>query len=179
MPLRTLIRNAFGLQLEEQLAGGPEWVSDARFDISAKAEAARPSIEHRRLMLQALLRERFQLAVHTESRELPVYALTVARAHGRLGDRLKRSDADCDELAARMQRGEVPAQPVGSPPLYGMRMQGGNLEISCMPLQTLVSNLISSVNRTVLDRTGLKRNFNCNSSGTVGQLLTGICPRFL
>src|SRR5688572_10681149 len=60
MPIRLLIRNAFGLQLEEQLVGGPEWVSSARFDISAKAEAARPSIEHRRLMLQALLRDRFK-----------------------------------------------------------------------------------------------------------------------
>lgn len=134
MPLRTLIRNAFGVQLDELLVGGPEWVNSARFDISAKAENPRPSIEHRRQMLQALLQERFKLAVHTESRELRIYILVLARADGRLGPRLTRPTIDCDDLAARMQRGEVPPQKAGQPPLHGMRMMGGRLEISYMPL---------------------------------------------
>lgn len=160
MPLRILIRNAFGLQLDEQLAGGPDWVNAARFDISAKAENPRPSIEHRREMLQALLKERFKLVVHSETRQLPIYSLVVARADGSLGPQLTRPTVDCDALADRMLRGEVPPQPAAQPPLHGMRMQGGKLEISCMPLQMLISNLTSSVGRMVVDRTGLTGNFN-------------------
>ena len=160
MPLRTLIRNAFGLGLDAQLAGVPEWVESARFDISAKAENPKPTVEHRRQMLQALLKERFKLVAHTESRELPVYSLVLARADGQLGPRLKRPAVDCDDLAARMQRGEVPPQRAGQPMFHGMSMSGGKLEIACMPLQTLIGTLMSSVQRPIVNRTGLSGNFN-------------------
>jgi uncharacterized protein (TIGR03435 family) len=64
------------------LAGLPEWVdsAEARFDIEAETPA--PLSEDRcRLMLQALLADRFRLAAHRESRTIPVYELVVAK-HG-------------------------------------------------------------------------------------------------
>ena len=58
---------------------GPSWLSDGRFDIVAKAGGPAPE-DHLRLMLQALLAERFKLALHSQSKELPAYALTVAKS---------------------------------------------------------------------------------------------------
>jgi len=89
-PLRQLITFAYGLQ-PQQLAGGPSWLDSDRFDITAQAEGnISPTPPGgppgpAQLMLQRLLTERFGLVVHTEAREMPVYALTVARGDGQLG----------------------------------------------------------------------------------------------
>jgi uncharacterized protein (TIGR03435 family) len=71
-----------------RIAGGPEWVDSARFDIEAKAEnsldmshtydAGAAHLEKRR-MVQALLADRFKLATHPETRELPIYTLVVSK----------------------------------------------------------------------------------------------------
>jgi uncharacterized protein (TIGR03435 family) len=60
-----------------QLFGGPGWLGSDRFDLEAKAEAANEN--QLRQMLQTLLAERFQLVVHRETREMPVYALMVGK----------------------------------------------------------------------------------------------------
>ena len=76
---------------ESQLAGLPDWGSSERFDIVAKAErefprtGERPSVPQ--LMVRSLLEERFKLVAHRETRDLPAYALVVARSDGRLGPR--------------------------------------------------------------------------------------------
>src|SRR3954469_6463635 len=64
--LRQVIRNAYNLQ-DFQIAGGPGWVDSDRFDIVAKAEGE-PKPEERRLMMQALLAERFNLTTHRETK---------------------------------------------------------------------------------------------------------------
>lgn len=51
-------------------------------------------------MLQALLAERFGLAVHRDTREMPIYALVLARQDGRLGPQLRRSSVDCQAMSA-------------------------------------------------------------------------------
>ena len=109
---------------------------------------------------QALLDQRFQLAAHSEARELDVYALVRMTGDATLGQRLQRPTVDCDELAARMQRGEAPVRSASEPPLHGMRMQSGTLQVGCMPLGVLLSTLTTAVNRPVLDRTGLEGDFN-------------------
>ncbi len=84
-PLRGLIMDAYEIDQRMQLTGGPAWIETARFDIEAKApdNADRPTV-HR--MLQALLAERFQLAVHHETKEMPVYFLVVAKGGPKLRD---------------------------------------------------------------------------------------------
>jgi uncharacterized protein (TIGR03435 family) len=77
-----------------RILGGPKWLDSTRFDIEAKmddAEAAQLKAldyEHRRIqaqaMFQQLLAERFQLKVHSETRELPVYALVVTKKGAKL-----------------------------------------------------------------------------------------------
>ena len=46
-------------------------------------------------MLKALLADRFKLKLHTEKREMPIYALLLAREDGQLGGTITRPTADC------------------------------------------------------------------------------------
>src|SRR4029453_5435590 len=80
--LRLLIRNAYQLQ-DFQIAAPPPWINSERYDIVAKAEDGTPpetpSLDRTgpsriQLMIRSLLAERFQLVVHDETRELPMYA---------------------------------------------------------------------------------------------------------
>ena len=57
---------------------GPDWIDETRFDVNATIPAG-VSRDEFPVMLQELLRERFQMKAHREQREFPVYALTLAR----------------------------------------------------------------------------------------------------
>src|SRR5580658_5202762 len=88
--LKRCIRGAYDVQ-ESQIVGGPKWVDEDRYDIDAKA--AGPAGDHDLMaMLQSLLAERFKLAFHRETRQLPGYALVV----GKSGLKAKRSQPDAD-----------------------------------------------------------------------------------
>jgi uncharacterized protein (TIGR03435 family) len=75
--LRNCILQAYGVK-GYQLTGGPNWIATDRFDVSAKATGPAGKLEMM-TMLQGLLVERFQLAFHRESKEIPVYFLTVSK----------------------------------------------------------------------------------------------------
>lgn len=85
--LQSCVRWAYGLR-DYQLTA-PAWTATERYDIVAKAAGPAP-VDQLRLMLRALLAERFQLALHRENRELPVFALMVAKN----GPKLHASTAD-------------------------------------------------------------------------------------
>jgi uncharacterized protein (TIGR03435 family) len=85
IPLRNLIYSAFGVP-SWALSGGPSWLDTDVFDIIATIPANTP-VSSINAMLQALLSERFQLKVHKETRDFPVYALVVLKD----GSRLKAS----------------------------------------------------------------------------------------
>ncbi len=92
--LTDLVVDAYGVQ-RYQVVGGPEWArGSVRFAVMAKAPFV-PSRDQMRVMVQRLLAERFALRVHHETRELPVYALGLARDDGRLGKQIARSTVDC------------------------------------------------------------------------------------
>jgi uncharacterized protein (TIGR03435 family) len=78
VPLRLMIMVAYQLKTE-QIVGGPDWMNTDRWDMNAKAEKPSTSDELH-LMLQDLLAERFQLKFHRETKELPVYVLSVDKA---------------------------------------------------------------------------------------------------
>jgi uncharacterized protein (TIGR03435 family) len=114
-------------------AGGPKWIDSDRFDIVAKADrdwqanpnGPPPALA---LMLQTLLAERFKLAVHNDRRDMPIYALVLARRDGKLGPQLRVSATDCAALmAATRARGGPPTPPApGERPPCGLRMFPGN-----------------------------------------------------
>jgi uncharacterized protein (TIGR03435 family) len=82
--LRRLIQSAFGVN-DFQIVGGPGWLGTDKFDIEAKADvsAVTGHVDYGP-MLQALLKDRFQLKFHRETRELPVYSLVTAKGAPKL-----------------------------------------------------------------------------------------------
>jgi len=79
--LGTCIKFAYGVQDSQVL--GPEWLQSEHFDILAKADS--PVAEDQlKLMMQALLADRFKLSFHRQSKELSAYAMTVAKGGAKL-----------------------------------------------------------------------------------------------
>lgn len=76
-----------------QITGGPAWINNDRFDMNAKAE--RPSTPAElHLMLQDLLADQFKLRFHPETKELPVYVLTVDKGGPKLQPHQAQSAGD-------------------------------------------------------------------------------------
>ena len=177
--LRQLIRTAYDLQ-EYQIASGPGWLATDRFDIVAKADGAGQGDPFQaekdggpsrgQLMLRTLLAERFKLVVHTEARELPIYALMPARSDGRFGPQMQRSPRDCDAPNAD-KAGD--ASPPGAPPPCGMRAFPGTILAGGATLAELAKALSTLAGRVVLDRTGLADRFAFTLRWTPDQIPPG------
>jgi len=158
VPVKELIRLAYHVQ-DFQISGGPGWIDSDHYDIEAKmdpsaAEQLQKLSQDERMhatgqMLQALLAERFQLKLHRESREFPIYALVVAKngpkLHGAVpGDTYPNGIKGPDGIAHA-----------------GMMMMGrGQLTAQALPISSLVQMLSSQLSRTVLDKTGLTGKYD-------------------
>ena len=84
------VRGVIGLAYDVmavQVRGGPSWIDTERYDFVAKAESPDATTAQLRVMLQSLLADRFKLVVHRETKELPVYTLTV----GKNGSKMQES----------------------------------------------------------------------------------------
>jgi uncharacterized protein (TIGR03435 family) len=180
--LRMLIRNAYQLQ-DFQIAGGPNWLNSDHFDIVAKADRdvapAQPGGPPGplQMMLRALLADRFKLAAHNETRDMPIYALVLARSDGKLGPQLHPSATDCAAImAANRARGGPPAFPEAARPPCGMRMGPGQMSGGAFPLSQLASTLSVIVQRVVIDRSGLTGAYDFDLTWTPDQTLQGQPP---
>src|ERR1700733_5625321 len=77
--LRVMLAAAYNLT-PRAVSGGPAWVDSDRYDIVAEAPGqVRPTMDEQMAMLRKLLSERFNLEIHREEKEFPIYALTVAK----------------------------------------------------------------------------------------------------
>jgi uncharacterized protein (TIGR03435 family) len=76
VPLRMIIETAFGVKRYQLI--GPEWLDNERFDVIAKVPEG-ATREQAPAMLETMLKERFHLVAHRETRALPVYDLVVAK----------------------------------------------------------------------------------------------------
>jgi uncharacterized protein (TIGR03435 family) len=148
-----------------QISGGPDWIRSDRFDIVAKAASSAPLAlingpngvrqpsETPFVMLRGLLNDRFKLAVHTESREGPIYELVMARDDSRNGPQLRPPATDCAKL-----------DPAGPPPpggfCGGIRTGIGRMTGKSAPMRQLASVLSGVVQRQVVDRTNLPGLFD-------------------
>jgi uncharacterized protein (TIGR03435 family) len=183
VPLRALIRFAYQLQ-DFQMVGGPDWLTADRFDIVAKAEGDAPpsapgTVGPIQLMLRDLLEDRFKVAVHHETRDLPIYALVLARTDKKLGPKLSASTVDCQAMmSAAMARGGPPAAPpqVNGRPVCGMQVGLGRMVGGGFPLSQLASSLSQMVQRVVIDRTGLAGNYDLELTYTPDQMPQGTPP---
>ncbi len=136
VPVRTLILKGFRVK-DFQVSGGPGWLVTERYDIVAKTENTAISDDDLWLLLQPLLKERFQWKVHRETRQLPVYSLVVAKGGPKLVAHVARVDAkDEATLAGRMGAGKAS--------LVAMKTS----------MSKLADVLGDHLDRTVVDRTG-------------------------
>ena len=113
-PLKNLIMIAWDLNGDELLAGAPKWLDSARFDIVAKASTSGPGeqvdIDALRLMLRALLADRFKLATHTEDRPVSAYSLVAVKPKLKKADPSNRTG--CKEGAGPDAKDPRDANPI-------------------------------------------------------------------
>ena len=164
VPLRLMIRYAYRVQ-DFQVVGGPDWISTARFDVVAKAEGGNPSQEELQLMLRSLLADRFKLVVRPDTREMPTYSLVPARADGKTGAQLRKSDANCGPATAP----SAPPAP-GQLPSCGSMLGFGNLKARGSTMAALASTLSTFAGRIVVDRTGIMGGYDVELNWTPDQI---------
>jgi uncharacterized protein (TIGR03435 family) len=173
--LAALISFAYQLQPFE-LVGGPPWLMDDRWNIVARIDGDPPrmppgQLDAMMIATQALLADRFKLAIRRETREIPVYQLVRANRDDRLGNGMRRSTADClsiqratDEAA----KGGPPAANPNTPDrmVCGMRVSVGRIQFGGRPLAPLTNVLTAMTQRRVVDRTGLTGDWEFDISFT-------------
>jgi uncharacterized protein (TIGR03435 family) len=139
----------FAYDIDRFRLTGPQWIYRERFDIVATGAVTGQT----KLMLQALLQDRFGLRAHMEKRPVPVYVLTVLRSDGTLGPNLHRVKVDCSKREP-LQDGMIPCstrnQPTGT--LIARATTWGTA--------TLHREMAAAVDRLVIDETGLTGQFD-------------------
>jgi uncharacterized protein (TIGR03435 family) len=151
--LRDLVIFAWRVN-DFQVTGAPAWVESDRYNIDAKAEGP-PSfsqdyvtLQYRRL--QTLLRDRFNLTIHRETKELPVYELTVAKGGPKL------QSPNC----LQREPGDFTIAPGRYCGLVGGSMASGRLQASGTTMANLARSLSHMLSRMVVDRTGITGEFD-------------------
>jgi uncharacterized protein (TIGR03435 family) len=158
VPLINYIRFAFGRSQSEMLSA-PSWVYNERFDIQGRAKGE-PTKSDMRLLVRALLVERFKLAWHTEQREGAVLALTVATP-GKLGPQiaLHRQGEPCEQDP---KFADIPCGNAGL--VAASRPDQGRVAGRAEPIERLAAllsnNNFAGIDRAVIDRTGLEGQFD-------------------
>jgi uncharacterized protein (TIGR03435 family) len=146
MPVVTVIRNAYGVLMDDQLIGLPGWAQSEPITIEAKmdADAAAafgklPPMEQwkqSQLMLQALLADRFGLKIHHEAKDLPIYELTIAKG----GCKMKQTAPDSGGGNAVYSSGKITAHSIS--------------------VESLAVNLSFTVGRVIVNKTGLEGGYD-------------------
>jgi len=142
--VENLMVDAFGLLLTDQIVNLPAWGSSDRLDIEAKmdedtsAAFKKLSKDEKRSqneqMLQSMLADRFQLKVHHETRDLPIYELVAAKS----GLKMTESPGKTNS---------------------GWSMGNGSFQGKAVPIDSFVFSLSNEVSRLVVNKTGLKGNY--------------------
>jgi len=160
LPAHFLLMQGFKVN-DNQITGEPGWLKTDRWDIEAKvagedvATLSKLTFDQRQSMFQQVLADRFALKLHHETREMPVYALVVAKG----GSKLTESKPD-------------PNAPGGATTGPGRRMMmgRGRLEGQGTTIDFLISALSGQAGRNIIDKTGLtgRYDFSLNWSPDEG-----------
>jgi uncharacterized protein (TIGR03435 family) len=168
MPLKLVIAKAYNVGFQSvRLTGGPDWIlsRDTVFDIEATPprDAFPPSLasnirlERERLMLQSLLADRFHLKIHRETKEMPIYTVTVGKNGTKL-QKAKVEEKDCPSLEGG------PTEPgVHCHQLTGGRGRG--MHGAAVSIADMLSYVENWSERPMVDQTGLAGLFNVQTRG--------------
>ena len=160
--LGFIIQQVYGVK-DYQVSGGPKWLKGwtNRFDIQAKSEQPVPEAQLK-IMAKSLLAERFQLKVHSETRQLPVFLLGPSQKG------LK--------ITPRPPDGERPPGTGGIEMVKRGEIRGRNVR-----MEALVSYLNTKLERPVLDKSGFQGafDFHLEWEPDDGQASDGTLPSLL
>jgi uncharacterized protein (TIGR03435 family) len=154
------VRMVVGLVLPlRRVFGWPDGIDAERYTITAKMPDGAPQAAQQ-VAIRNLLKDRFKLVTHQETRELPIYNLVLARSDGRLGPGLKESSAECQMVAREYFESVRRGAPTQAPPPIVARcvtsLPGpGTFSANGAPIGSLANWLPQFVDRQVIDRTGL------------------------
>ena len=130
--------DAYGVR-PDQISGGPAWLSSDHYDIIAKSgDEGALAWDRAMQMLQSLLADRFQLKIHREMKETPVYELVA----GKNGPKLKEAAADAKP--GLVMRGTA---------------SGMHMEVTKGTMDQLARQLSTTAGRPVVDKTGLTGSY--------------------
>ena len=119
-------------------------------------------------MLQALLKDRFQVVIHSETKKMPVYALVLARKDGKLGENLTESKEGGCTVPDPNQPPPL-LRPGGKVGCGGAIMSQRAMTGESVPMTELARSLSLLVGRTVIDKTGLTAKYDLHSGVHVGR----------
>jgi uncharacterized protein (TIGR03435 family) len=185
MTLRELVAFAFGpygvgTPLPE-IAGGPAWIDDDRFDVVARATGTDPSdplgAPKLAMMLRTLLEERFTLTLHHESRPLPVYELVLARSDRQMGPRIRPAKAACVTVVEALRASLATPTPAHLPSRPGPCISigdGRSFKGGAVDMNQLALVLSNRLNRFVRDRTGLAGMFELDLTWEGSAIFTAL-----
>jgi uncharacterized protein (TIGR03435 family) len=162
VPLNYLIQQLYQVR-DFQIVGAPNWMAiiadgyNARYEIQAKGDESATEAQLRE-MVKALLSERFQLKVHKETRELPVYALIPTKS------------------GAKVAVAKDNGRPRGSDPI--LLMDKGWIQGANVAMPAFIQVLSRSVDRPVVDKTSFAEAFDFRLTWTPdsGPPSDGGCP---
>ncbi len=157
--VRFLIEYAWNVR-DFQLSGGPAWAASDRYDIGAAKDAG-AGLAETRLMLQALLEDRFQLALHHQTRESQVYALVAAKG----GIKLPASSCIVPPPS--------PPGPKVSNVCGGVATSPHSLSATGISIDELTTALSNALQRPVIDKTALNGKFDVHLEWTADQSTPG------
>jgi uncharacterized protein (TIGR03435 family) len=169
LTLRNYLTMAYDVKDFQIVA--PDWMAVEHFDVVAKRPAGESGEPSLRGMVASLLADRFKLAMHRETRELPAYALVVAKS----GLKIKEAPPDADgadtgkvdvNVNGGGRGGTVVNLGNGSSIGYGLN----KLEARKVTFPSLIDSLSKFVDRPVVDMTGLTGRYDFTLEYSVDEL---------
>jgi bla regulator protein blaR1 len=166
LPLRLLVGQGLRAPLH-RIVGWPDWIDTERYTVAATMPDGAPQAALF-VMIENLLKDRFKLVTHRETRELPVYSLVLERSDRRFGPAFKESSAQCRaELTERSEAarrgGPRPTTPTDC---VGVQLGMGTVSMKGTQMVPLANFLTQSVGRPVIDRTGLNSFYDLTLTWT-------------
>ncbi len=139
--VRDLINLAYWLH-PKQVTGGPAWTESEKYDMAGKPDVpGQPNVDQMKLMIQKLLADRFQLKFHFEKRDMPAYAVRIAKT----GAKIIKSQDD----------------PKGLPGFYfGRAAAGTTLTFRNSPMSQVTAVLQNIMDKPVVDQSGLTEKYD-------------------
>ena len=149
--LKVLISYAFNVQGSD-ISGDPAWVASDKYDVTAKAAKANLSLDEYRLMVQALLGDRFKLAAHRETRERNGFALITAKGGPKL---VEANPQSCVERGTPRDPAKTDAVTCGT-----FFTGTSSLDVRKMSMAQFANTLSMILGNPVLDKTGIAGSFD-------------------